>query len=48
MRAQSVFVAECDRCNAEIESTSVETKCPKCGRVIRLEWDKPATIEVKK
>lgn len=48
MRTQSVYAAICDRCSAEIESTSTETACPKCGRVIRLEWDKPATIEVKK
>lgn len=48
MRMQSVYVVSCDRCYSEIESVSTTATCPKCGRVIRLEWGKPVTMEPKK
>lgn len=48
MRMKSVYACTCDRCHADIESTGVSVTCPKCGQVIRLEWDKPATLEPKK
>jgi predicted RNA-binding Zn-ribbon protein involved in translation (DUF1610 family) len=37
MRAASVFTTTCD-CGADLESTTPQVKCPRCGVLIHMEW----------
>jgi hypothetical protein len=37
-RPVSLFELICPRCAEEWQSHSRETKCPKCGLLIEIEW----------
>ena len=44
MRRHSVYEFVCE-CGTTIESEEPQCKCPKCGRLIRLDWRKEETHE---